>query len=1165
MNKKVSTLLTVALTLGGSLLSSSAFATDVTPAEFVAAMGEFGADDQWVLNIEDLPEGVMTDGKIELTDNVDLITLGTAPGGSGKIQAGSKHGMAGQNLPFVVIKNVPANGLVITSKEGVKTFKGRLVIADENVEVSNINFDASATGVPQDGGFWLNTSISVLADNVTIKNNTFTGTGSTVKNSVNAIALYPQTENATYENIVGNKFVGLNNTANEVYASSAIKLVRRGSQYMFTFAQKCPALNTLTNLGVNGKNTVYAKNVDVYSLISKQDNENSTGNDIDLAVVNSGEYTDVILSNNPGTIKEVVKNSQNQSQILVKDAKASDIVSALSGEDLSGKNLAIVAGGELVNVIIGDGCPTNDYPCVTVDGVKYLSSAQLNNINRGSFSLGYQFDDDHKATENPFGRELKAFRLEGNASMIVYLATSWPESLNNKSVISKEEFNECDFLVATPTTDENKYWNISGHSEFGESVYFESVKGDRIGYNYEVDDYKSKKFAFENAQFKAVKDGKEGYIFSMPKIWGLNEDKDDVISSNGPVTIALISNGKDRIVTTTFETEDSEDGKLCVHASIGNTRTVVAKDFLSTEKASVFNIKFVSKKIKNDATKSEYNKYLTVYAGETLAHGSDFTNLNAPESQWIVVDVTDDGEFVFQNREDANVTFTAELLSTDKDNEYEIRSADDLENYAYVNESGEYKREGGRTLNGMTVELTAVTPNKEAGYASTELDNAGLVRFVFNRNAEDNVNLSDFYVTANDKNEIEVDKDETKAAQFSVVKFAASSTATALADSIYADSDYVILKEAGKNDTKLVEDGDTIAVVSYAFKQLRADGKNYYLNADMQLTKCDDEADAPRFLVKLYKNGSYGLLSVDRTSWNRGDYFREILEENSDILTLDNNAAIEGSTSVYYDYTTSHLFDFNILKETPGTSYNHVPQHVTMEAVNGGYIAMNAENKEGIVAPVSTLKAEYTKEDLTFWLDTTDSEAVTPSFMISKAGNYMYNAVDSLNAYNDGTASAEKAEDFGMKVNNVEYAKAIFQTADLTKVGDIENYKFQIVQSADNADEYVIKSLNGYKYVAAHNQKLYFTSKSEDALKVIVTRVEAPTSNENVSATEVKVIANNGSINVKNAAGKNVVVSTILGQVVANEVLTSDNATINVPAGIVVVAVEGESFKVNVK
>ena len=43
-----------------------------------------------------------------------------------------------------------------------------------------------------------------------------------------------------------------------------------------------------------------------------------------------------------------------------------------------------------------------------------------------------------------------------------------------------------------------------------------------------------------------------------------------------------------------------------------------------------------------------------------------------------------------------------------------------------------------------------------------------------------------------------------------------------------------------------------------------------------------------------------------------------------------------------------------------------------------------------------------------------------------------------------------------------------------------------------------------------------------------------------------------------NAAGKKVVVSNILGQTVANTVITSDNAVIAAPQGVVVVAVEGE-------
>ena len=73
------------------------------------------------------------------------------------------------------------------------------------------------------------------------------------------------------------------------------------------------------------------------------------------------------------------------------------------------------------------------------------------------------------------------------------------------------------------------------------------------------------------------------------------------------------------------------------------------------------------------------------------------------------------------------------------------------------------------------------------------------------------------------------------------------------------------------------------------------------------------------------------------------------------------------------------------------------------------------------------------------------------------------------------------------------------------------------------------------------------------------------TANEEISTSSVVVAGVDGAVVVKGAEGKNVIVSTILGKVVANEVVSSDNATIAAPAGIVVVSVDGESFKVVVK
>ncbi len=80
------------------------------------------------------------------------------------------------------------------------------------------------------------------------------------------------------------------------------------------------------------------------------------------------------------------------------------------------------------------------------------------------------------------------------------------------------------------------------------------------------------------------------------------------------------------------------------------------------------------------------------------------------------------------------------------------------------------------------------------------------------------------------------------------------------------------------------------------------------------------------------------------------------------------------------------------------------------------------------------------------------------------------------------------------------------------------------------------------------------------------TKDASATANEAISASDVTVAATTGAVVVKGAAGKSVVITNILGQTLTTAVISSDNATISVPAGIAVVAVEGEeAAKVVVK
>ena len=103
-----------------------------------------------------------------------------------------------------------------------------------------------------------------------------------------------------------------------------------------------------------------------------------------------------------------------------------------------------------------------------------------------------------------------------------------------------------------------------------------------------------------------------------------------------------------------------------------------------------------------------------------------------------------------------------------------------------------------------------------------------------------------------------------------------------------------------------------------------------------------------------------------------------------------------------------------------------------------------------------------------------------------------------------------------------------------------------------------LKWLNGTIVVVDKIEKAEIFNMNEDESRT-------PTANEAISAGNVVVAGVNGAVVVKGAEGKNVIVSTILGKVVANEVVSSDNAQIATPAGIVVVSVDGESFKVVVK
>ena len=106
----------------------------------------------------------------------------------------------------------------------------------------------------------------------------------------------------------------------------------------------------------------------------------------------------------------------------------------------------------------------------------------------------------------------------------------------------------------------------------------------------------------------------------------------------------------------------------------------------------------------------------------------------------------------------------------------------------------------------------------------------------------------------------------------------------------------------------------------------------------------------------------------------------------------------------------------------------------------------------------------------------------------------------------------------------------------------------------------IVSTGRGYSETGDHNDN-WHQNVYEDIYQALLLNTTAQsdaTANEDVEVSSVTVIAGNGQITVAGAAGKKVVITNILGQTVANTVVTSDNATIAAPAGVVVVAIEGE-------
>ena len=334
------------------------------------------------------------------------------------------------------------------------------------------------------------------------------------------------------------------------------------------------------------------------------------------------------------------------------------------------------------------------------------------------------------------------------------------------------------------------------------------------------------------------------------------------------------------------------------------------------------------------------------------------------------------------------------------------------------------------------------------------------------------------------------------------------------------------------------------------------------------------------------KNGSTGKLALTSVTSEVGAaaadaFFLKETENKGEYILVNGKAKYNvNSTNEVLEAVGLNLNNnaFAVQVEKAPEYVLDAKGHYNIENLRGDMLAADAQGF-GMFRKEGELKAAYEKTDFALYVDTAKIDATQPSYFIlsgAKAGegselegNFLRVMTDSADVEGYKAANGlirlafvpakREATSDSLLVN---YMNEKLVKADSVgykgKGGDVKQFQFKI-QYTDVDGEYIVENNAGF--LATYNDVLCLTDGRDDkntAQLIKLTTTSAPTANEGVEVSEVKVIAGNGNVQIIGAAGKKVVVSNILGQTIANTVITSSDAVIAAPAGVVVVAVEGE-------
>ena len=223
--------------------------------------------------------------------------------------------------------------------------------------------------------------------------------------------------------------------------------------------------------------------------------------------------------------------------------------------------------------------------------------------------------------------------------------------------------------------------------------------------------------------------------------------------------------------------------------------------------------------------------------------------------------------------------------------------------------------------------------------------------------------------------------------------------------------------------------------------------------------------------------------------------------------------------------------------------------------------------------PYADIKGGYTRVGFVEGIRVADTLWILPAEFVALANDKI--SFDALEAYNDSVKNlASKSYLIKNRLDGDDHKNYTwsFRYVHPENAGNVteEGVENQFLFESNNYDNKIIAPENA-AWLKIQNGCVVLTDKSSTFSHAatggdgaLIFNVEnkvddqLATDNEEIATSEVTVIALQGAVRVANAEGKKVVITNILGQTVTNTVITSSDATIAAPQGVVVVAVEGE-------